>query len=425
MTEEHQKTDLGPGPLSDIRVLDLGHVVAGPFAGSLLGDLGATVIKVEDPVHGDTIRKLGPQVDGHPLWWKVAGRNKASLALNLRTEPGREILVRLAEIVDILIENFRAGTFESWGIGADVLLERNPRLIMLRISGYGQGPGGKGRPGYGRVGEAMSGVVNLTGEIDGKPLHAGFSLGDTTTGMMGMIGVLTALHARGRTGRGQVIDLALFESLFRMIEWQVPLAQKLGQVIRRRGNVFPIGYAVGGSFQANDGRWITISTATAKAISRLLLVVGGPAMAEDPDFADFEARTRPGNMERIERKMAEWVAQYTADEAIERLSSEDIVAGLVYDAAMMLEDELIAERGDIVERDDPDIGVIKMPGVVPKLSETPGSIRSTGPRLGQQTREVLRDLLGMGEDELAELHAQGVIRLELPPRSDRGSGSPG
>ncbi len=404
--------DLSAGPLGDIRVLDLGHVVAGPFAGTLLGDLGADVIKIEEPTHGDTIRVLGPQFDGHPLWWKISGRNKRSVALDLRTESGREILVKLASSVDVLVENFRAGTFERWGIGPDVLLERNPGLIMLRISGYGQGPGGAGRPGYGRVGEAVSGVVNLTGESDGKPLHVGFSLGDTTTGLMGTVGVLAALHARELTGRGQVIDLALFESLFRMIEWQVPLAHKLGQVIRRRGNVFPIGYAVGGSFQAADGRWVTISTATAGAISRLLRVVGGAEMERDPDFADFEARTRPGNMERIDKKIGEWVGQYTSVEAIERLEAEDIVVSLVYDATMMMEDSLIAERDDIVEFDDPDIGAIKMPGVVPKLSETPGSIRSTGARLGQHTADVLRDLLALDDEEIASLEAEGVIRTD-------------
>jgi formyl-CoA transferase len=404
--------DLSIGPLGDIRVLDLGHVVAGPFAGTLLGDLGADVIKVEEPRHGDTIRVLGPQCDGHPLWWKVSGRNKRSVALDLRSEAGREVLVTLIEAVDVVIENFRAGTFERWGIGPDVLLERNPRLIMLRISGYGQGPGGAGRPGYGRVGEAVSGAVNLTGEADGKPLHVGFSLGDTTTGLMGTIGLLAALHARDLTGRGQVVDLALFESLFRMIEWQIPLAHKLGQVIRRRGNVFPIGYAVGGSFQAADGRWVTLSTATAGAINRLLRIVGGEEMERDPDFANFEARTRPGNMERIDRTIGDWIGQYAADEAIALLAKEDIVASHVYDAAMMMEDPLIAEREDIVEMDDPDIGAIKMPGVVPKLSTTPGSIRSTGARLGQHTEEVLRELLGMGEEKLEALEQQGVIRRD-------------
>jgi crotonobetainyl-CoA:carnitine CoA-transferase CaiB-like acyl-CoA transferase len=414
-TPRWSEPDLGAGPLADIRVLDLGHVVAGPFAGTLLGDLGADVIKVEEPVHGDTIRVLGPQFEGYPLWWKISGRNKRSVALDLRTVAGREILVRLTESVDILIENFRAGTFERWGIGPEFLLERNPRLIMLRISGYGQGPGGTGRPGYGRVGEAVSGVVNLTGEADGKPLHVGFSLGDTTTGVMGAIGVLAALHARDLTGRGQVVDLALFEALFRMIEWQIPLAQKLGQVIRRRGNVFPIGYAVGGSFQAADGPWLTISTATAGAISRLLRVVGGEEMEHNPAFADFEARTRPGNMERIDRKIGEWIGKYPAAEAIARLEREDIVVSFVYDATMMMEDALIAEREDIVEFDDPDIGAIKMPGVIPKLSRTPGSIRSTGARLGQHTADVLGELLGMGAEELAILEEQGVIRLDTPP----------
>src|SRR5438132_4548320 len=397
------------GPLSAIRVLDLGHVVAGPFAGTLLGDMGADVIKIEDPARGDTIRTLGPQHDGSPIWWKVAGRNKRSLALDLRRERGRDLLLRLADGADVLIENFRPGTLERWGIGPEVLLARNARLVVLRISGFGQG---RSRPGYGRVGEAMSGAVNLTGEADGKPLHVGFSLGAATSGLMGAFGVVSALYAREQTGRGQVIDIALFETLFRMIEWQIPIADRLGEIIRRRGNVFPIGYAVGGSFQAADGRWITISSATADAISRLLHVVGGPELADDPDFADFEARSRPGNMERIDARIAEWVARYPAEEAIERLHREEVVAGLVYDAGMMLADEVFAERRDVVRVADADIGSLRMPGVVPKLSATPGSIRWSGARLGQHTEEILCGLLGLSRDELAELDDAGVVRWE-------------
>jgi formyl-CoA transferase len=405
----------GAGPLYDLRVLDLGHVVAGPFAGTLLADFGADVIKIEEPHHGDTIRTLGPKFEGTPIWWKVAGRNKKSLALDLRAERGREILKRLVDTSDVMIENFRPGTLERWDIGPDVLLERNPRLILLRISGFGQGPLGGGRPGYGRVGEAMSGAVHLTGEAGGTPYHVGFSLGDATSGMMAAFGVVSAIHARERTGRGQVIDLALFESLFRMIEWQLPIAQKLGQVIGRRGNTFPIGYAVGGSFEAADGRWVTISSATAEAISRLLGVVGGPEMQNDPDFADFEARSRPGHMERIDAKMAEWVARYPAVEAVARLKERDVVAGLVYDATMMMSDELFAEREDVVELDDPDIGALKMPGIVPKLSDTPGRIRWSGPRLGQHTEEILCGELGLSRHELAELDDAGTVRWDGRP----------
>ena len=287
------------GPLSDIRVLDLGHVVAGPFAGTLLGDLGADVIKIEDPRRGDTIRTLSPRHEGVPLWWKVAGRNKRSVALDLREARGREILLRLVALADVLIENFRPGTLERWELGVDRLQEAQPKLIVLRISGFGQQSTFAERPGYGRIGEAMSGAVNLTGEPDGRPYHVGFSLGDATTGLMGALGVLAALHGRQRRDGGEVVDVALYESLFRMIEWQLPMAEKRGETIRRQGNRFPIGYAVAGSWQASDGRWLSISAATERSIQRLLGAVRGEDAPPDPRFADFEARSRPGHMELI------------------------------------------------------------------------------------------------------------------------------
>jgi formyl-CoA transferase len=402
---------IAEGPLTDIRVLDLGHVVAGPLAGTLLGDLGADVIKVEDPTSGgDTLRRLSPTVNGAPVWWKVAGRNKRSVAIDLRTDPGRDLLLRLVEHADVVIENFRPGTLEKWGLGPDVLDQRNPRVVLLRISGFGQGPLGQGRPGFGRVGEAMSGAANLTGEPDGPPMHVGFSLGDASTGLMGALGVLAALHARDRTGRGDIVDVALFESLFRLIEWQIPFADLLGQVVRRRGNRFPTGYAVAGSYRTRDGRWITVSAATDRGVARLLREAGGDALADDPRFADVAARSEGDRLEQIDTALGEWISSTDATDVIATLDGSDVAVSEVYDAAMMLDDPIFREREAVITVDDAEIGgPIRMPGVVPKLVRGPGRVRWAGPPLGEHTDEVLGELLGLRADELTSLRCLGAI----------------
>lgn len=408
------------GPLAGLRVLDLGHVLAGPFAATLLADLGAEVIKVEDPRRGDTIRQLGPQVDGVPLWWKVAGRNKLSLTLDLRTAAGRGLLLRLVRLTDVVVENFRPGTLERWELGPDVLHEHNPRLVILRISGFGQGPEGRQRPGFGRVGEAMSGAVNLTGEANGRPLHVGFSLGDATSGLLGAFGVLAALRARDETGHGEVIDVALFEALFRMIEWQLPMAEQLGVVVRRAGNAFPIGYAVGGSYEAADRRWVTISAATEATIGTVLRIVGGDELATDSRYADFTSRSEPGRMQEIDARVAAWIAGRDSDEVIRVFAEAGVAVGLVYDAAMILDDPFFRERGAVVTVDDADLGPLAMPGVVPRLANHPGSVRWGGPRLGQHNDRILRDLLGLSDAEIARLVEDGVI---AQPPADLGDGS--
>jgi crotonobetainyl-CoA:carnitine CoA-transferase CaiB-like acyl-CoA transferase len=401
------------GALSDIRVLDLGHVLAGPFAGTLLADLGADVIKVEHPQRGDTLRRLGPRSDGVPLWWKVAGRNKRSLALDLRLPAGRDVLLELAAKSDALIENFRPGTLERWGLAPDQLWEVNSRLVILRISGFGQDGSGAGRPGFGRVGEALSGAVNLTGESDGQPLHVGFSLGDATSGMMGAFGVLAALHEARRSGRGDVVDVALFESLFRMIEWQLPMAEKLGRNTSRQGNQFPIGYAVGGSYAAADGRWVTVSAATEAAIAALLRLVGGDALATDPRYADFDARSEGDHMEQIDRAIAAWIGARSPDEVLRELTEHDVAAGLVYDPSMMLADPYLRERGAIIEVEDSELGSLRMPGVVPRLKRSGGSVRWAGPRLGEHSDEILGELLGFSEQQIDALRREGVVGGEV------------
>jgi crotonobetainyl-CoA:carnitine CoA-transferase CaiB-like acyl-CoA transferase len=399
------------GPLADLRVIDIGHVLAGPFAGTLLGDFGAEVIKVEDPRSGgDTVRALSPRYRGAPVWWKVAGRNKKSLGLDLRDERGKEILLGLVKRSDVLIENFRPGTIERWGIGPDSLHAANPRLVIVRISGSGRGPRGKNRPGYGRVGEAMSGVAHLTGEPAGRPLHVGFSLGDATTGLMAAFGALVALHARQTDGRGEIVDLALFETLFRMIEWQIPFADLLNTVIGRQGNRFPIGYAVAGSFRTRDSRWITISAATPSSIRCVLRTVGGRDMEQDPRFSDFDARAKENHLELIEKAIATWVSARDADAVAEAFRGTDVAVGPVYDAAMMLQDEIFEERAAIVGIDDPEVGRIRMPGIVPKLARQPGKVRWAGPSIGEHTDEILGALLDLSPGEIQALRNENVVR---------------
>ncbi len=402
---------LARGPLSGLRVLDLGHVIAGPMAGTLLGDLGADVIKIEDPkTGGDTLRRLSPLHNDAPVWWKVSGRNKRSVAIDLRTDQGRDLVLGLAECADVFIENFRPGALEGFGLGPDVLRERSPRLVLLRVSGFGRGPLGRDRPGFGRVGEAMSGAANLTGEPDGPPMHVGFSLGDATSGLMGAFGILAALRARDETGEGDVIDLALFETLFRLIEWQLPFAELLNHVVRRRGNRFPTGYAVAGSYLARDGRWVTVSTATDRGIEQLLRAAGGDALAEDPRFASVEERLIDDRLEQIDAALADWIGRTDAEDVIGALEGSGVAVGDVYDAAMMLDDPLFAEREAIVEVEDEQAGdAIPMPAVVPKLANHPGAVRWAGPPLGAHTDEVLSELLGLGEDRLAALRESGAI----------------
>lgn len=378
--------------------MDIGHVLAGPFAGTMLADLGADVIKVENPrTGGDGLRNLGPRLDGVPLWWKVAGRNKRSISLDLATVAHQNILLRLARVSDVVIENYRPGTLERWGIGPAELREANPKLVLLRISGFGQGDP---RPGFGRVGEAMSGVVNLTGERDGRPFHVGFSLGDTVTGLMGALGVLAALLARQQTARGDVIDLALYESLFRMVEWQIPMAAKLGRVVQRQGNQFPIGYAVGGSYRTSDDEWVSISAATDSGIKALLRIVASDDQANDPRFEDFDARSDPANLTEIDRLIATWIGARPSNEVLDELRKNDVAVGLVYDAGMMLADRLFWERGSIIDVDDRDLGVLPMPGVVPRLENNPGRVEWAGPRMGEHTREILIELLGMTPEDV-------------------------
>jgi crotonobetainyl-CoA:carnitine CoA-transferase CaiB-like acyl-CoA transferase len=387
------------GPLDGVRVLDVGHALAAPMAATLLGDFGAEVIKVERPDGGDAMRKLGASKDGAPLWWKVAARNKKSITLNITIPQGKDLLERLVGHADVLVENYRPGTLERLGLGWGHLHALNPRLVMLRISGYGQTGPRRLQPGFGRAGEAMSGLVQLTGFRDGPPVHVGYSLADTVTGLMGAYAVMMALYWRAQSGEGQCIDLALYESLYRLIEWQVITYDQLGVVPIRDGNnfPFPLSSVLANVYRTRDDRWVTVSAATATVVRRVASMLGLPP---DADLSDVKA---------IDRRLAGWIAERPLDDVLAAFERADAVAAPVFDMEMIARDPTYRARGGIVTVNDAELGPVRMQGVVPALSRTPGSVKWSGPQLGVHNDEVYGELLKLSAIELDRLRQSRVI----------------
>jgi len=394
------------GPLADLTVLDLSTIVSGGTATSLLADFGASVIKVEHPRGGDPLRSWGPFVEGQSLWWKVVSRNKKSVTLDLSRPAGQDLLLRMVGRADVLVENFRPGTLERWGLGPERLLSHNPGLVVLRISGYGQTGPYRHRPGFGTVAEAMSGLVAITGFPEGPPLAPPIPLADEVAGIVGAYSVLMALHARARTGRGQVIDTSLFEPLFRLLIPHVPQYCALGIEARRTGNHFPDA-APRNLYRTADGTWVALSATSQRVFERLAQAIGRPDLVEDPRFRDNAARVK--NREQLDTIIADWMAAHSEADILERLEASGAVAGAVYDVRRILQDPHYAARDDIVAVEDPDVGEIRMPGIVPKLSDTPGRVAFAGPRLGAHNREVYAEWIGLSEDDLDRLRAEGVI----------------
>lgn len=398
-------TEEPPGPLAGVRVLELGQVVAGPFCGQMLADQGADVVKVEPPRVGDVLRQWGWGPDQRDsLWWRVAGRNKRSITVDLRTPDGQDLVRRLAKDVDIVIENFRPGTLERWGLGYDVLSELNPGLILVRISGFGQtGPYAE-RAGYAAIGEAMGGLRALTGYADRPPTRVGVSLGDSLTGLMGAWGAVCALQARHRTGRGQVVDASIFESVLAITEGLVPEWHVARLHRERSGPTLP-GIAPSNVYPTADGH-VLIAANQDSVFRRLAEVMGRPEMADDPRYVDH--RARGANMAHLDHVIGVWSQQYTSADLLEKLSAAGVPSGLVYAPADMIADPHFQARRSLIEVADDDHGSIIMPAVAPRLSRTPGSVRWGGPLLGQHTSDVLRDN-GLSDEEIAELHDAGVI----------------
>ena len=392
------------GALAGIRVVELGQLIAGPFCGQLLGDMGAEVIKVEPPGQGDPMRAWGR--GEHKLWWEVVARNKKSVSANLRVPEGQEIVRKLVEHADILIENFKPGTIEKWGLGPDVLHALNPRLIIVRVSGYGQTGPYSSRAGFGGIGEAMGGWRYIVGDPDRAPSRMGVSIGDSLAATYGCMGALAALHARERTGRGQVVDSALYEAVLQVMESLVPEYQVSGFVRERSGSKLP-GIAPSNVYACSDGEYLIGANQDA-VFARLGQAMGRPELATDPRYVDHVSRGR--NQDELDELIESWTRTKTVAEVEALMIDHSVPAGIVYRAADMLEDPHFAAREALVELETPRWGSVTMQNAFPKLSDTPSRVRSPAPAtIGQDNETVYRELLGLGDTELAALTSRGVI----------------
>ena len=393
--------------LEGIRVLDLGTFIAGPHCATILGEFGAEVIKVEPPGEGDSLRRLGTNTEcGDTLVWLSEGRNKKCVTLDLRSERGRELLRELAAQCDVVVENFRPGTLEKWGLGYEALKALNPRVVMVRISAYGQDGPMCGQPGFARVAHAFSGLTYLAGEPGRVPVVPGStSLADYMSGMYGAIGALVALKARDRTGEGQCVDMALYESVFRVLDEIVPAYQRFGYVRERMGadtvNVCPHSH-----YQTRDGKWVAIACSNDSMFERLAGAMGEPALASAERYGPKERRLAA--RDEVNAIVAAWVASLDCETVLARCEAAGTPAGLIYSIADIFEDPQYRARGNI-RTVDSRIGDLAVPEVVPRLSATPGEIRWLGEGLGAHNDEVLRDVLGLDEGEIGKLREQGVI----------------
>ncbi|MEC9483377.1 MAG: CaiB/BaiF CoA-transferase family protein [Halomonas sp.] len=394
-------------PLTDLKVLELGQLIAGPYCGQVLADFGAEVIKIEPPGKGDAMRQWGEaDANGEPLWWNVIGRNKKSLTLDLRQPRGQAILRDLAAEADILIENFRPGTMEKWGLGYDDLARRNPGLIMVRVTGFGQDGPYATRAGFASVCEAMGGLRYISGYPDRAPVRVGISLGDTLAGVHGALGALVALHQRERTGHGQVVDSAIFESVLGMMESLIPDYARAGKVRERSGSFLP-KIAPSNAYPARDGRDVIIGANQDTVFRRLCEVMGQPTLADHPDYATHRARGE--HQQAIDDAVAAWTRQHDADDIVAWLAEAGVPAGLVYRAPEMLDDPHFKAREAIVEVADRHGQPLPMQNVFPRLSATPGRVRHVGPALGEHTESVLQAWLSLAEADIATLRDDGVI----------------
>lgn len=393
-------------PLEGIKVLELGQLIAGPFATKILGEFGAEVIKIEPPLTGDPLRKWRLLHEGTSVWWASQSRNKKSVTVNLRSEEGQAIVRRLVKEVDILVENFRPGALESWGLGEDELKELNPDLIMVRISGYGQTGPYKDRPGFGVVGEAMAGLRHLSGEAGRPPVRVGVSIGDSLAALHAVIGALMALrHREVQKGGGQVIDVALYESVFNMMESLVAEYSVFGKVRQPAGSSLP-GITPSNAYLCADGKYALIAGNGDSIFKRLMQLIGREDIAEDPAFAHNDGRA--AEAEYIDGIIGQWAAQHSLDYVLEALHENRVPAGRVYDVEDIFSDPHYKAREMLIEGELEDGTEVTLPGILPKMSKTPGAVSRKAPTLGQDTNEILLGL-GFSDEELAELRKRGVI----------------
>ena len=405
MSESTAHTTAPSGPLKGLKVIELGQLIAGPFAAKTLGDFGADVIKIEPPDGGDPLRQWRLLKDGTSVWWQVQSRNKRSVALDLKTPEAQDVVRQLASQADVLIENFRPGAMEGWGLGPDVLMALNPRLIMLRISGYGQSGPYRDRPGFGVVAEAMSGLRHLTAEPGRVPVRVGVSIGDTLASLHGVIGILMALHHRHLSGQGQVIDVALYEAVFNCMESLLPEYSAFGAVRGPAGSALP-GIAPTNAYRCRDDGYALVAGNGDSIFKRLMTCIGRTDLAEDPALAKNAGRVQ--RVEEIDAAIGQWTAERSVDEVLAALARAQVPAGKIYTIADIAADAHYAARGMLESITLGDGSPLAVPGFVPKLSLTPGGHRRNAPALGQDSDEVLREL-GLTDAQIEAMRARGIL----------------
>ncbi len=387
-TEKH-------GPLAGLKVIDCSTVLAGPISAMVLADFGADVVKIEHP-EGDALRKMGHAKNGHGVWWKVTNRNKRAITLDLHDEAGKAAFLALVETADVVVENFRTGTLEKWGLGWDVLSKLNPRLVMLRVTGFGQTGPYRFRPGYGTVAEAFSGFAHITGQTDGPPTLPPFGLADGIAAYHGVFAIMFAIYERDvqGSGKGQFIDLALYEPLFACLGAQVSSYDQLGVIQNRTGNRSS-NNVPRNAYKTKDGRWVALSTASPSIARRVLNLCGGEGTADDPRYATNTERVK--RVEEVDGMVATWIGARTLREVLDAFEKVEAAIGPIYDASQILEDPQYLARESVTSVPDPELGAIKMQNVFPRMSRTPGRIRYPGARLGQHQAEVIGELEKAGK----------------------------
>ncbi|RAR51286.1 UNVERIFIED_CONTAM: formyl-CoA transferase [Acidovorax defluvii] len=397
---------ISPAALAGVRVVEMGQLIAGPFCGKTLGEFGADVIKIEAPETGDPLRNWRLIKEGTSVWWQVQSRNKRSVALDLRQKEGQAIARQLIAEADVLVENFRPGTLEGWGMSPQELHQLNPGLVMLRISGYGQTGPYRDLPGFGAIGEAMGGLRHLTGEPGRVPVRVGVSIGDTLAALHGTIGVLTALyHRKVNGGKGQVIDVALHEAVFNVMESLIPEYSAFGVVREAAGSALP-GIAPSNAYPCQDG-WVLVAGNGDSIFKRLMDAIGRPDLGAAPDLADNAGRV--ARVEEIDTAIGAWSAQRTVQQVLDALGNARVPAGKVYTAKDIAEDPHYRARDMLLSQTTRDGYTVEVPGIVPKLSATPGTIRSSAPHLGDDTDAVLAEA-GLSDEQIALLRSKGVIQ---------------
>ncbi|WP_377704741.1 CaiB/BaiF CoA transferase family protein [Pseudoduganella sp. UC29_71] len=395
------------GPLAGIKVIEIGTLIAAPFAARMMAEFGAEVIKIEAPVDGDPIRKWRKLHEGTSLWWYLQSRNKKSISINLKSDEGIDIVKRLAAGADVLIENLKPGALEKLGLGWDVLHALNPGLTMVRISGYGQTGPYKDRPGFGAIGEAMGGIRYTTGEADGVPARAGVSLGDSLASLHAVMGALmSVLRVKTGQGEGQVVDVSLMESVFNLMESLVPEYDLLGHVRERSGGALP-GIAPSNTYPTRDGAYVVIAGNSNPIFKRLMNVIGRPDLAEDPAFAQNDGRAAQSAL--LDAAIAGWTSANSIENVLAALEETGVPAGRIYSAADIVADPHYQARGMILDAELPGGTQVKMPGIVPKLSDTPGEVRWQGPALGEHTSAVLAEL-GIAAADIQRMKNEGVVQ---------------